>query len=134
MNFENNYASIKMEGFPTVIIAIKKHKPTKHEFNEFLIAMENAYANEKDRIVLFNLVNAQFVPLSFQLAFVRWSKSMEPVFEKHLKGITFQVSNLLIKGLLKFIFFLQKPNYAYKVYNDQAAVELHQRHLMRSLL
>lgn len=82
MNFENNYASINMEGFPTVVITIKKHKQTKVEFNEFLIAMKNAYANEKDRIVLFNLVNAQYVPLSFQLAFVRWSKSMDPIFEK----------------------------------------------------
>ena len=133
MNFENNYATINMEAFPKVIIAIKKHKPTKVEFDEFLAAMKQAYENEKERIVLFNLVNAQYVPLTYQLKFASWSKSMEPIFEKHLKGVTFQVSNKLIKGLLKTIFFVQKPNYEYQIFNDNAAVELHQDFLRKRL-
>jgi hypothetical protein len=134
MNFENNYASIDAAGFPKVVIAIKNHTPTKVEFEAFLDAMKKAYANGEDRVVLFDLVNARNVPISFQLKFGRWSKSMEPIFEKHLKGVTFQVSNKLIKGLLKFIFFFQPPNYEYQIFNDKAAVELHQKLLLQRIL
>ncbi len=134
MNFENNYASIDANGFPTVVIAIKNHTPAKVEFEAFLAAMKHSYANEEDRIVLFDLVNARNVPLSLQLKFARWSKSMEPVFEKHLKGVTFHVSNKLIKGVLKSIFFFQKPNYEYQIFNDQAEVDSHQTLLLQRIL
>lgn len=134
MNYENSYVKIDVEGFPQVIIAIKDHAPTAVEFDEFLAAMKQAYANGQDRIVLFDLVHAQNIPLLFQLKFARWSKSMEPTFEKHLKGVTFHVSNKLIKALLQSIFFLQKPNYEYEVFDNPEAVEAHQRVLRQRLL
>jgi len=134
MNYENNYVKIDFEGFPHVIIAIKDHTPTEEEFDEFLVAMKQTYANEKDRIVLFDLVNAQNVPFSLQMKFASWSKGMEPIFEKHLKGVTFYVGNKLIKALLKSIFFLQKPTYEYQVFDKREEVESHQSFLQQRLL
>ena len=134
MNYENNYAKIDFESFPQVIIAIKDHTPTEQEFDEFLVAMKQTYANEKDRIVLFDLVNAQNVPFSLQMKFASWSKGMEPIFEKHLKGVTFYVGNKLIKALLKSIFFLQKPTYEYQVFDKREEVESHQSFLQQRLL
>lgn len=129
LNFENNYAKIDFERFPQVVIVIKDHAPTELEFDQFLIAMKLTYANEKSRIILFDLVYAQNVPLSFLLKFARWSKNMEPIFGKHLKGVTFHVGNKLIKTILKSVFFFQKPNYTYQVFDNKQAVELHQTKL-----
>ena len=133
MNYENNYAKIDFDRFPYVVISIKDHAPNEAEFNDFLDAMKATYANEKNRIVLFDLVNAQNVPFSFQIKFASWSKSMEPTFEKHLKGVTFYVGNKLIKALLKSIFFLQKPNYEFEVFDKWEDVESHQNFLERRL-
>ena len=134
MNYENNYTKIDFDSFPGVIISIKDHTPTETEFDDFLAAMKQTYVNEKDRIVLFNLNNARNVPFSFQMKFASWSKGMEPIFEKHLKGVTFYVSNKLIKALLKSIFFLQKPTYEYKVFDKWEEVESHQSLLKGRLL
>ena len=133
MSYENNYTKIDFEDFPSVVIAIKDHAPTEEEFDDFLNAMKQTYANEKDRIVLFDLTNAQNVPFSFQIKFANWSKKMEPNFEKHLKGVTFYVGNKLIKALLKSIFFLQKPTYDYKVFDKLEDVESHQVFLKNRL-
>jgi hypothetical protein len=134
MNFENKYVKIDFEGFPQVIIAIKDHAPTAVEFDEFLAAMKHTYANEKDRIVLFDLVNAQNVPILFQLKFARWSNAMKPIFKKHLKGVTLHVGNKLIKSVLKIIFFFQKPNYEYQILDHEASVTSHQNLLRQRLL
>ena len=133
MSYENNYVKIDFEEFPSVVISIKDHAPTEEEFDDFLNAMKQTYANEKDRIVLFDLINAQNIPFSFQIKFANWSKKMEPIFKKHLKGVTFSVGNKLIKALLKSIFFLQKPTYEYKVFDKLEDVELHQTFLKSHL-
>ena len=133
MSYENNYVKIDFESFPSVVISVKDHAPTEAEFEDFLDAMKQTYANEKGRIVLFDLTNAQNVPFSFQIKFANWSKKMESTFEKHLKGVTFYVGNKLIKALLKSIFFLQKPTYEYKVFDKLEDVESHQTALKSHL-
>ncbi|MDZ7934574.1 MAG: hypothetical protein U5M51_06350 [Emticicia sp.] len=125
MNYENNYTKIVFDNFPFVKISIKDHTPTDSEFDEFLSAMKETYANKKNRIVFFDLVEARNVPLSMQVKFAKWSLGMEPNFAAYLKGVTFHVSNNLIKSILKSIFFLQKPNYDYKVATKLSDAESH---------
>ena len=127
MNFENNYTKIEFDAFPCVKIIVKDHSPTEKEFDEFMAAMKETYANKKNRIVLFDLVNARNVPFSYQISFAKWSKTMEPNFENYLKGVTFHVGNNVIKTILKSIFFLQKPNYEFKVFTKISEVEVHQK-------
>ena len=134
MNFENNYTKIEFDAFPSVKITVKDHSPTEKEFEDFMAAMKATYANQKNRIVLFDLVNAQNVPFSNQISFAKWSKEMEPNFENYLKGVTFHVGNSIIKSILKSIFFLQKPNYEFKVFTKDSEVAAHQEILKKRVL
>lgn len=129
MNFQNNYVNIIFDHFPKVSIIVKDHSPNKKEFEEFLVGMKNTYENKQDRIVIFDLKDARNVSISFLLKFIKWSKNMDPIFAQYLKGVSFFVGNKQIARLLKFIFFVQKPVYTFKVFYLWNDVLAHQKEL-----
>lgn len=108
--FNNKWAVFDTTNFPVVNVKFKNNINNDQEFDRFLEEWLELYERKEDFIFNFDTTDVGFVSIRYGYKMSNFIKKLKKDYPiQYLKESTIQVSSMYVKGLLKFIFFLQEP-------------------------
>ncbi len=108
--FRNKWANFDTTNFPVVNVKFKRNINNDQEFDQFIKEWLELYERKEDFVFNFDTTEVGYVSIRYCYKMATFIKNLKKDYPiQYLKESTIQVSNIYIKGLLKFIFYLQEP-------------------------
>lgn len=109
------YATFDEGQFPIVTITFTGTKSTDDNFRNYLNRIRNIYHKQMRFVLIFDATNASIPGVKHQLMQASWLKENNELIERYCLGTVYIISNVLVRGILRSIFALQKQPCPYIV-------------------
>ncbi|MEM1324773.1 MAG: STAS/SEC14 domain-containing protein [Bacteroidota bacterium] len=103
----STYATFDRTQFPVITIHFTGAKETAANFQTYLEELEHNYERQEPFTLIFDLTKAGIPKMKYQLQQAEWMKSNETLIQTYCRGVAYVIPNLLLRGVLKFIFSVQ---------------------------
>lgn len=115
MTEEKAYAHFDTSRFPLVLITFTGNQPTEKNFTAYLDQNLHLYNAAEELALVFDARQAVLPSYKFQKMQAEWLKEHEGLMKKYCRGTAYVIPNLLVRGILKAIFAIQKQPSPYMV-------------------
>jgi len=120
---EKAYTTFDTSNFPLVIIAFTGNEATEANFSDYLTKTHQLYDAKEDLAIIFDATHATLPGFKYQKMQADWLKENEALMKNYCQGTAYIIPNLLVRGILKAIFAIQKQPVPYQVFSDYAQAE-----------
>lgn len=114
------YADFDRTEFPLITIHFTGEKETPENFEVYLQELGKNYEHKKDLALIFELTKAPVPNVSYQLKQASWMKENDALIKQYCKGVAYVIPSMILRGVLKFIFSVQKNPVPFKVFSNYA--------------
>ena len=111
----NPYVAIDDAAFPLVRVTFGDGEPTDAEFDAYLNTLLSLSERQQPHVLLINAEKAKFLRAELRIRQGEWLKKYDVLIRTYLLGCAFYVPAAIAKIMLKAIFLVQKPAFAYVV-------------------
>ena len=110
-----NYADFDRSTFPLITVTFTGTKETPENFKSYLDGLLANYDRKEQFSLVFDASKASTPNPAYQQKQARWMKENESLIKTYCKGVAYVIPNPLLRGVLKFIFAVQKNPVPFKV-------------------
>jgi hypothetical protein len=114
------YAEFDRTQFPIITIHFTGERETADNFQLYLQELDKNYERQEPFALIFNLTKAGIPNVKYQLQQAEWMKENETKIQTYCQGVAYVIPNLLLRGVLKFIFSVQANPVPFKVFSTLA--------------
>ena len=111
------YAQFDRSEFPIITINFTGEKENKENFQLYLDELKRNYERDEQFSLIFELTKAPMPNMKYQLQQAKWMKDNEHLIKKYCRGVAYIIPSAALRGVLKFIFSVQKNPVPFKVFS-----------------
>lgn len=112
------YADIDRSEPPLISIYFSGAKETDQNFDVYLSELAKNYEPKVPFSLIFELSKAPIPQLKYQLKQAAWMKENKSLIQSYCNGVAYVIPSKLLRGVLKFIFSIQKNPVDFKVFSE----------------
>jgi len=112
------YADIDRSEPPLISIYFSGAKETDQNFDVYLSELTKTYEPKVPFSLIFELSKAPTPQLKYQLKQAAWMKENKSLIQSYCNGVAYVIPSKLLRGVLKFIFSIQKNPVDFKVFSE----------------
>ena len=113
------YATVDESSFPLVSVTFTGNKSTDENFQAYLNQVKASYRKEEKLALIFDASTASVPGFSHQKMQADWLKENETLMKSYCAGTAYIIPNLVIRGILKMIFSIQKQPVPYRIFEKK---------------
>lgn len=113
-----NYATFDRSTFPLIVVKFTGTKADDENFAVYLEGLRANYDAEKPFALIFDASDAASPSIKYQQRQAQWMKEHQTLIQTYCLGIAYVVPNVLLRGILKMIFSIQKSSVPFKVFGS----------------
>ena len=114
----NKYANFDRSEPPLISIYFTGAKETDENFSAYLNGLAKNYEAKVPFSLIFELSEAPLPQLKYQLKQAAWMKENKELIQQYCYGVAYVIPGKVLRGVLKFIFSIQKNPVDFKVFSS----------------
>ena len=113
-----SYAIFNRSAFPLIVVSFTGENETPDNFKEYLNGLLKNYEAKKPFSLVFDATKASTPNIKYQKLQAMWMKEHDSLVKEYCRCVAYVVPSVLLRGVLKTIFRLQKNPVPFKVFSN----------------